>query len=363
MFDSKHDACFMAKAIKLAEKGRDTTTPNPCVGCVIVKDGELIAGGYHAIAGQAHAEVIALEQAGHRAQGSTLYVTLEPCNHFGRTGPCSHAIVQAKVARVVIAMEDPNPAVNGEGIQTLRDAGIQVDIGIGHADVSRLNRGFIRRMTTSRPFVFAKTAASFDARSAMANGESQWITGESARKDVQKLRALSCAIVTGVGTVIADDPSLNVRLPDTHRQPLRVILDSGLRTPVDAKILNAPGQVLICTTEDNTGHELAGREGVEVLHCAGREGRIDVGAVLDELGRRGMNNVMIEAGPSLIGSMIAENLLDEVVVYMAPDLLGSDAKGMFNIDHLTSINDKIRAQFKDVKVVGRDLKITLDLRA
>ncbi len=354
------DFRFMARALKLAEKGTNSTHPNPRVGCVISNNGVIVGEGYHQLAGQPHAEVFALKRAGKYAKDATLYVNLEPCCHHGRTPPCTDAIIKAGVARVVIAMEDPNPLVNRAGISALRNAGIEVESGNNSEWAARLNRGFIKRITRGVPWVTLKIAASLDGKTAMANGESQWITSEPARLDAHRIRAASSAILTGIGTVLRDDPRMTARIPDAGRQPLRIILDSRLSTPVDARILNESGDVLIITSPNEVRDAgLYGQKNVEVIGCPLRDGAIDLEQVMLELGRREINDLMLEAGSRLSGTMLQQNLVDELIVYMAPDLLGSSARGMFRIPGLESIQDKIVLEFRDVTRVGRDIRLTL----
>ncbi|NKB62034.1 MAG: bifunctional diaminohydroxyphosphoribosylaminopyrimidine deaminase/5-amino-6-(5-phosphoribosylamino)uracil reductase RibD [Gammaproteobacteria bacterium] len=355
------DPYFMSLALTLAKKGRDTTHPNPAVGCVIVKDGVVIAEGYHEFAGEDHAEAKALKQAGEAARGATMYVTLEPCSHQGRTPPCARAVAKANLARVVIAAHDPNPAVNQKGIEILKEAGIVVEVGVGSEQAKVINRGFFKRMNSKMPWVTMKTAISLDGRTAMANGESQWITSRSARLDAQKLRASSGAILTGVGTVLRDDPSMNVRLPNTNRQPLRVILDSHLSTPPGSKILDSLGAVLIVTSRNDRDNELFRRDNVELLLCPSGKTGLDPVYVMKELARREINTVMVEAGARLGGAMIQSGVVDELVVYMAPNLLGSDARDMFKLSGLINMEDKLELRYEDVRMVGRDLKLTLSI--
>ncbi len=354
------DHRFMARALQLARRGIYTTSPNPNVGCVIVRKGEIVGEGWHQFAGQDHAEVIALKQAGKQAAGATLYVTLEPCSHHGKTPPCVQAIIKSRIDRVVVATEDPNPMVNRGGISRLQQSGIQVDIGPGKQDAKEINRGFFKRITMGQPWVTLKTAISLDGRTAMANGESQWITGEAARLDAHKVRASSSAILTGVGTVLRDNPMMTARLEGIKRQPLRVILDSHLSTPTHSQILRTPGNVLIMTTqnEENDPTLLQSRT-VEVLPCPARNGSVDLAFVMQELGKREMNTVMLEAGSQLSGNMLQHGYVDELVVYMAPDLLGSNAGDMFRLTGLEHLSDKLRLDFRDVRQIGRDLKLTL----
>ena len=368
------DLRYMHRALELARQGLFTTTPNPRVGCVLVRDGEVVGEGYHVRAGGPHAERHALAMAGERARGATCYVTLEPCSHTGRTGPCADALIGAGVVRVVAAMQDPHDRVAGEGFDKLRAAGIAVQSGLLEHEARALNPGFIKRMESGRPFVRVKLAMSLDGRTAMASGESKWITGADAREDVQRLRAQSCAIVTGVGTVLADDPSLTVRpqdwrgevYPDSDvRQPLRVVLDRQLRTPVSARLLGEPGATLIVSALDPAPQTAAAlqAEGAELLHLPASGSGIDLAQLLDELGRRECNEILVEAGPTLAAAFISEQLVDELVVYMAPALLGSNARPLMVLPQLATMSDKINLQFADVTRVGNDLRMTLNLSA
>ncbi|MCG6872451.1 MAG: bifunctional diaminohydroxyphosphoribosylaminopyrimidine deaminase/5-amino-6-(5-phosphoribosylamino)uracil reductase RibD, partial [Gammaproteobacteria bacterium] len=295
MSGSARDRRYMARALRLAERGLNTTDPNPRVGCVIVRDDQVVAEAWHERAGEAHAEIRALEAAGEGARGATVYVTLEPCDHQGRTGPCTPALIRAGVERVVAAMADPNPAATGGGAR-LRDAGIHLDMGLMQQAARDLNPGFVSRMERKRPWVRAKLGASLDGRTAMASGESKWITGEAARLDVQHWRARSSAVLTGIGTVLADDPSLNVRLPESERQPLRVIIDSNLSTPPDAKVLD-DGPCLLVTANDDAGYAKALRSrGAEVLYLPAQHRAVDLEALMDQLAAREINEVLLEAG-------------------------------------------------------------------
>jgi len=353
------DDFFMARAIQLARHGRFTTRPNPVVGCVIVLNGEIVGEGWHEKAGGPHAEIVALKQAAARAKGATVYVTLEPCSHYGRTPPCADALIEVGVARVVAAMQDPNPQVAGAGLQRLRSAGIEVKTGIMEAEARALNPGFIQRMEQGRPYVRLKLAASLDGRTAMANGESKWITGEAARADVQKLRARSSAIVTGAGTVLADNPSLTVRTEMVSEQPLRVIVDSHLSTPPDAKIFSEPGSTLVVTaSEDGEAADLLVNSGAEVLCLPSANHGVDLVALMNHLVILQCNDVMIEAGSTLSGSALACGIVDEVVVYLAPHLMGAEAKGMFKLPEITSIGDRIALDIYDVRAIGPDWRIS-----
>lgn len=354
------DHRFMAQALKLAAKGLFTTHPNPRVGCVITRNGVVVGEGWHRLAGEPHAEINALRQAGKFARGGTLYVNLEPCCFQGRTPPCTDAIIKAGVRRVVCAMEDPNPRVNHAGIAALRQAGISVDMGLNRQHALRLNRGYVRRVTRGVPWVTLKTAVSLDGKTALASGESQWITSEVARRDAHRLRASSAALVTGIGTVLRDNPRMTPRLTGVSRQPIRVILDSRLSTPADAAILKEPGSVLIMTDPELVADaDRYPQKNVEVVGCAKQGDSIDLKAVLSELGRREVNEVMLEAGPQLSGAMLAQGLVDELIVYMAPDLLGGDAQDMFLIPGIDTMEDRKRLSFRDLRMIGRDVRLTL----
>ena len=360
------DARWMARAIQLAERGHFTTRPNPKVGCVLVRNGELLAEGWHIRAGEGHAEVNALAQVDD-ASGATAYVSLEPCSHHGKTGPCAEALIMAGIKRVVMAMEDPNPQVSGRGVQLLRDAGIVVEIGLQQSEAEKLNPGFIKRMKTGLPRTRAKLAMSVDGRTAMASGESQWITGAEARRDVQRLRAASCAIVSGVDTGIYDDAALTVRpdqaelSEDQCRQPLRVILDSKLRTPVNGKLFQGGGPVLIVAAADlPEAREALEQAGAEVMILAGDNGRVDLLAVLKELGRRQCNEVLVESGATLAGAFLQAELLDALTVYMAPTLLGSKARPLFELP-LDDMNSQRRLHIDGIRAVGNDWRLDATL--
>src|SRR5512135_2431955 len=296
------DSQWMARALCLAERGLYTTAPNPRVGCVLVKDGKIIGEGWHERAGEPHAEVHALRAAGGAARGATAYVTLEPCSHHGRTPPCADALIAAGVSRVVSAMQDPNPLVAGQGLQKLSDAGIEVECGLMEAAARELNIGFVSRMTRGMPWVRSKIAASLDGRTALANGTSKWITGEAARRDVQHWRARSCAILTGIGTVLADDPQLNVRSMESARQPLRAVVDNGLRIPPAARLLQQPGAVIYTATQDAQKIAALEKSGARVAVLADAGGQVDLSAVLRDLAERGCNEVLVEAGSKLNGA-------------------------------------------------------------
>ncbi len=347
----------MAQALRLAEKGLYTTTPNPRVGCVIVRDGKVVGSGWHERAGEPHAEIHALAQAGGSAQGATVYVTLEPCSHHGRTPPCAEALIKAGVSRVVVAMVDPNPQVAGEGLAQLQQAGIRTDIGLLEKEAHDLNSGFVSRMTCGRPWLRLKIAASLDGKTALNNGVSQWITGADARRDAHRLRARSCAVLTGIGTVLADDPSLNVREVETSRQPLRVVVDSGLRMPSTAKMLLGEDVLVVTASGDQVKAGRLREAGAEVLVLPPLEGRVDLVRMLDELGRRGVNEITVEAGRGLNGALVRQGLVDEFVIYFAPLLLGDRARGMFDLPELVEMGARRELRIADVAMVGRDVRI------
>ncbi len=356
---STADHEFMARALQLAEKGLYTTDPNPRVGCIIVKSGKVVGEGWHQRAGEPHAEVYALNAAANQAAGATAYVTLEPCCHHGRTPPCSEALIKAKLARVVIAMQDPHTRVDGGGIAQLREAGIQVDTGLLQAQAVALNPGFIKRMQRGRPFLRCKLGMSLDGRIAMASGESKWITSASAREDVQRLRARSSAIVTGVSTLLADDPSMTVRLEGVERQPLRVVLDTRLRMPETAKMLSLPGRTLVMTcSDDDAARQRLQQAGAEVRLMPCCENQVSLDAVLDSLAEMEINEVLLETGAILSGAMLQQGLIDELIIYMAPVLMGDNARGLFHLPGLESMADKIQLEFTDIRAVGKDWRIT-----
>ena len=348
----------MARALTLARRGLYSSDPNPRVGCVLLQNGDIVGEGWHERAGEAHAEVIALEAAGWRARGATVYVTLEPCCHYGRTPPCTKALLQAGVARVVAAMRDPNPQVAGQGLAILREAGVTVDCGLLEAEARALNPGFIQRMTTGRPWLRVKLAMSLDGRTALASGESQWLTGAAARQDVQRLRARSSAILTGIGTVLADDPALNVRLPETIRQPLRVILDSRLRTPPTAQTLQLPGSALIVSAvadPDRQAPLRAAGADITVVPNAGQG--LELTAIMAELACRECNEVQVECGPTLAGALLQAGLMDELVIYMAPLLLGDQARGLFQLPELTRMEERRELELVETRAVGKDWRL------
>ena len=364
---STYDREMMTRALKLAEKARFTVSPNPAVGCVISRDGVILGEGCTRPPGGNHAEVEALVMAGD-ARNSHVYVTLEPCNHQGRTGPCTKALIEAGVTRVVIACEDPNPVVSGTGVETLKDAGIEVDAGLFEDQARNINRGFIKRHEQGLPWILIKMAASIDGRTAMASGQSQWITTPPARQDVQRLRAASCAIITGIGTQAMDDPSLTVRITseelgvqDSLQQPLRVVVDSKLQMSATARMFEQPGETLIATLEGESQREKSKaliEAGAEVVFLPAMAEHIDLQALLVALAARGCNQVMVEAGAGLAGAFIAEGLLDELVCYWAPKLFGNDARPMFNLP-IRTIDAHLALSVKDMRMIGEDIRVTL----
>jgi len=360
------DDYYMAQAINLAKKGWYSTQPNPRVGCVIVRDTKVIAQGWHQTAGQGHAEVNALAQipVGETAQGATAYVTLEPCSHFGKTPPCSNALIEAGIKRVVVAMVDPNPLVAGNGIKRLQEHGLEVRSAVLENEARALNPGFIQRMEIQRPKIRCKMAMSLDGRTAMANGESQWITGKNAREDVQRLRAESSAILTGIGTVLVDDPSMNVRSErfiDCARQPERMVLDTRLQMSPQAKMLGLQGETIILTGQNCCSQErvqLLESKGAQVQLLPLEQKRISLAAVMPVLAQRQYNDVLLEAGATLTGAMLAAGLVDELIIYMAPHLMGSEARGLFNLPGLDSMAERINLTIQDIRAVGHDVRIT-----
>ena len=350
------DHRHMARALELAALGLYTTTPNPRVGCVIVRDGAVAGEGWHEKAGGPHAETGALQAAGAKAAGATVYVTLEPCAHHGRTPPCVEALLAAKPARVVAAMQDPNSQTTGKSIERLRSAGITVDVGVMEREASELNIGFVSRMTRGTPWVRMKVAASLDGRTALANGESQWITGAEARKDGHAWRARACAVLTGVGTVKDDDPQLTVRDVPTTRQPLRVVVDSRLQTPLTARLLG-PGALIAAAGVDAPRSVALRAKGAEVVVLPNHEGKVELPALLQELARRGCNEVHVEAGYQLNGSLLDEGLVDELLIYFAPCILGDTAHGMFHLPPLANLARRHKVKITDIRQIGDDVRL------
>jgi diaminohydroxyphosphoribosylaminopyrimidine deaminase/5-amino-6-(5-phosphoribosylamino)uracil reductase len=351
------DSVWMARALQLAERGLYTTSPNPRVGCVLVKEDQIVGEGWHERAGQPHAEVHALRAAGEAARGATAYVTLEPCSHHGRTPPCADALIAAGVARVVVVVQDPNPQVAGEGIEKLRNAGIAVESGLMEAAARELNIGFFARMTRGTPWVRSKTGMSLDGRTALANGVSQWITGPAARRDVQHWRARSCAVLTGAGTVLADDPRLNVREIETVRQPLRVILDNELQTQPSARMLKEEGVLIYTAVKDAAKIAALRQAGAAVEVLPDGAGQVDLPAVMCDLAQHGINEVLVEAGSTLNGALLRAGLVDELLLYVAPQLLGDAARGIAQLGELTALEQRIDLTWQDVRQVGADLRI------
>ena len=359
---STADHLYMTRALQLAEQGLYTAMPNPRVGCVIVKEGKIIGEGAHLKAGEPHAEIFAILQAGVQTEGATAYITLEPCSHTGRTPPCSQAIVDAGIAKVIIAMQDPNPLVAGSGLAHLQSHNIEVASGLMQAQAEALNPGFISRMTRQLPFVRSKIAASLDGKTALNNGASQWITSEPARLDVQHWRARSCAILTGIGTVLADNPSMSVRDIATNRQPLKVIVDSQLQTPIEAKILQ-DGNVLIAFANDthNKSTQLL-NVGAQLLCIPNEQNKVCLKALLSHLAACEINEVLCEAGEGLNGALLAQNLIDELLIYYAPKLMGSAAKGMFALPAFTQMSQAENLDIIDMRQIGVDIRLRAKIK-
>lgn len=376
---SKRDQEYMALAIQLAKQGLYTTSPNPRVGCVLVKNDEIIGQGFHVTAGQGHAEVNALADANERGnltKGATAYVTLEPCSHFGRTPPCAQALIHAQVARVVGAMTDPNPQVAGNGFNMLRAAGIEVVDNCLAADSAKLNPGFIKRMSLvganqqALPYVRLKMATSLDGRTAMQSGESQWITGPEARAEVQKIRAQSCAIICGADSVLIDDPAMNVRIQaesasdnDEIRQPLRIIMDSRHRVPATANIFTHPGKVMIVSPHKPERAIKSELSEVSYWQTQSSDSendkqQVELTRLLEDLANQGINEVLVETGAQLAGAFIEQDLVDELILFTAPTLLGSDARPAFSLP-FAKMDQQIRWHWQDVRMVGNDLKLVL----
>jgi diaminohydroxyphosphoribosylaminopyrimidine deaminase/5-amino-6-(5-phosphoribosylamino)uracil reductase len=353
------DRVLMSRALLLAQRGLYSTDPNPHVGCVLVRHGETVGEGWHERAGGPHAEASALAAAGDRARGATAYISLEPCNHQGRTPPCTVALIEAGVARVIYALRDPNPRVSGAGDERLRAAGVEVRSGLMAGAAQELNCGYVKRMSSGLPWVRVKLAMSLDGRTALANGESRWITGDNARMDVQHFRARSSAVLTGIGTVLGDDPLLTVRLPESGRQPWRVVLDSRLRTPSDSHIIGREGPVLIIGAEGNTARRSSlESRGVTVEILPAVDGRPSLQRVLERLAALQMNEVWVEAGPTLAGAFVKAGLFDELIVYVAPALLGGDALPLLQLPAIQSLEQKLPLRFTDIRTIGNDLRLT-----
>jgi diaminohydroxyphosphoribosylaminopyrimidine deaminase/5-amino-6-(5-phosphoribosylamino)uracil reductase len=354
---SAADHEFMGQALQLAGRGLYTTTPNPRVGCVVVTDGMVIGTGWHEKAGMPHAEALALKAAGARARGATLYVNLEPCSHHGRTPPCADAIIEANIKRVVAAVQDPNPKVAGTGFSRLRAAGIAVEHGLKEDEARELNVGFFARMARGRPWMRMKIAASLDGRTALANGKSQWITGEAARADGHRWRARACAVLTGFGTVRDDDPQLNVRGVDTPRQPLKIVVDSKFETPTWARLLKGGKTLVAGAVNDERRIAALKTAGAEVVIIPNERGKVDLHKLMEELARRELNEIHVEAGAKLNGSLLQAGVVDELLVYLAPNIVGDSGRGMFHLPELTELAQTTALNIREVERIGADLRI------
>ena len=360
---SAADYAFMSRALQLAEKGLYSTTPNPRVGCVITRGTQIIGSGWHERAGQPHAEIIALQEAGAAARGAVAYVTLEPCSHFGRTPPCARALVDAGIARVFVAMEDPNPLVSGRGCELLERMQIGVQTGLLQAEAQALNIGFISRMVHKRPWVRMKIAASLDGKTALKNGLSQWITSEAARHDAHRWRARSCAILTGMGTVKLDDPELTVRFVETSRQPKKIVVDRHLQIPLDAKLFHGEQVLIFTANEQDEGKKKSLAElGAQAIVLPDAEGRVDLQKMLTLLATEfAMNEILVEAGCGLSGALVSAGLVDEIIFYFAPHLLGDEAQGMVKWPELMSLEQKKQLKIADLRMVGQDMRVIAKL--
>ena len=361
MFSSE-DTRFMRRALELAANGLFTTDPNPRVGCVIVRDQHVVGEGWHEKAGQPHAEIHAIKQAGNSADGATAYVTLEPCAHYGRTPPCCDALIQAGISRVVVAAQDPNPLVNGKGVAALTAAGIKVELGLLQEEASELNIGFLSRMRRQRPWVRMKVAASLDGKTALPNRQSQWITDEAARRDGHKWRARASALLTGIGTLKDDDPQMNVRWVETSRQPIRVLVDSRLEANPQAKMLLKPGAWIVTaleeTAQSNDAWKKLSDAGHRIVSLPNQVGKVDLQAMLRWLASEGVNELHIEAGYKLNGSLLREHCVDELLCYVAPRLMGPGLE-MFDLPELSTMPENLQWCFVDHEAIGRDLRLSL----
>jgi diaminohydroxyphosphoribosylaminopyrimidine deaminase/5-amino-6-(5-phosphoribosylamino)uracil reductase len=362
---SESDHTFMLRALELAQRAAFHATPNPRVGCVIVRDGRILGEGFTQPPGSNHAEIEALLDArrnGHDVRGATVFVTLEPCSHFGRTPPCSTALAEAHVARVIAAVEDPNPLVAGQGLDMLRASGVDVRCGLLEQEAADVNVGFFSRMTRRRPWVRVKIAASLDGKTALENGVSQWITSDDARRDGHAWRARACAVLTGIGTVRADNPQMNVRLVDTPRQPLRVLVDSRLEADPGARFFEGEGQVLVaCAVDDAERAQRLADKGVEVMRLPNERGKVDLPRLMKRLAERAINEVHVEAGFKLNGSLVSAGVVDELLVYLAPMLIG-EAQGMVHLPALSDLAKAQRLVFREVTQVGEDVRILARLQ-
>lgn len=354
-----NDEYFMSRALALAARGLYTTTPNPRVGCVIVNRDSIVGEGWHVTSGAEHAEVIALKKAGARAAGGTLYVTLEPCSHYGKTPPCVEGIVQAGISRVVFGAKDPNPLVDGRGLEHLRANGISVVGDRCSRESEELNLGFFKRMRSGRPWVRVKVAAGLDGKTALENGKSQWITSEESRVDAHKWRAQSCAVLTGVGTVVEDDPRLTVRHIETSRQPDKVIVDSQLRSPIGANLFKTAGVTLATAVSNQERLDQFLAKGVNVLTLPDSDGRVDLDTLLLKLADQQVNEVLVEAGINLHSALLHRNLIDEMIIYYAPKFLGAQGRGMFFLDNLESMDKVIEQSIVDITSIGKDFRVTV----
>jgi len=363
-----NDLNYMLEAIQLAKRGWYTTHPNPRVGCVLVKNQKIIGRGWHQQAGSAHAEINALSDAKSDVKGATAYVTLEPCSHFGKTPPCCDALINTGIKRVVIAMQDPNPLVAGQGMERLKHAGIEVISGVLEKEAKTLNRGFIKRMIEKKPFVRCKMAASLDGQTALSSGESKWVTSTEARQDVQRLRAESSAILTGIGTVLADDPSMTVRDSSFNiiHQPARIIVDSQLRISASANILHQPGQVHLFVSEKAVSKNAKLLDKYKQIQQTGAlvhtidEGDhgLNLQQILNKLAQLEFNEILLETGKTLAGSMLSAALVDELMIYLAPKLMGSEGRGMFDLSAINTMQDVMDLKIEDVRSIGKDIRIT-----
>lgn len=354
---SPADHAYMAQALQLAEKGLYGTSPNPRVGCVIVRNDRVMGSGWHERAGRPHAEINALNAAGATARDATAYVTLEPCSHHGRTPPCAEALINAGIAKVVTAMSDPNPLVAGGGYELLKQAGIGVQTGLMEAEAKALNIGFVARHKRKRPWVRVKIAASLDGKTALTNGSSQWITSEAARRDGHRLRARSCAIMTGIGTILADDPQLTVRHVETSRQPLRVVVDSRLNIPLEARVLRGEGELIFTATVSEEKIAALRDVGARAIVMPGGNDDVDLVSMMQILANIEINEVMVEAGSKLNGALMNAGLVDELVIYLAPYLIGDAARGMLKLPELTNLADKRALTIHDLRMVGPDIRV------
>ena len=350
---------FMRVALNLAKKGLGHVSPNPCVGAIVVKNNKIVGEGYHSKAGGHHAEVMAINEAGKLARDADLYVTLEPCNHYGKTPPCAELIVKTGLRKVFIACKDTNPSVSGKGIEYLKSKNIEVEQGILESEAVNLNKGFFKRIKEKKPYITIKIASSIDGNTSLKSGESKWITSEYAREDVQKLRANACAILTGVGTVNNDNPNLNVRKRNSNLQPKRFILDSHLSIKPDLPILQQENIFLVYGDDPNNNFDNLIKTKAKLVKIPLKNNQIDLPFFISHLEEYGVNNLLVEAGPNLTGSMIEAGYYDDLIIYIAPTLLGSDANNLVKLTQIKNIKQKIKFSFEDVRLIGPDLRVTL----